>query len=147
MTACCFVLWKWCAHMERENLISGLSTYLWETHAGASSLRVLPLQWLDSASWSMGLGCRMLQNSLCGALVLKGGQKDRFDLLCLDCFEWFNCDNPSGEKHCSFNARPAQQAGKDQALLRHLRKLPRYIRWCLKFIIGVLMWKDELKHV
>lgn len=28
--------------MERENLISGLGTYLWETHVGVSSLRVLP---------------------------------------------------------------------------------------------------------
>lgn len=37
-----FFLWKWYAHMERENLISGLGTYLWETHVGVSSLRVLP---------------------------------------------------------------------------------------------------------
>lgn len=34
-----------------------------------------PLQWLGSASWSMGLGCRMLQSSQCAALMLKGGKR------------------------------------------------------------------------
>lgn len=50
--------------------------YLRETRVGVSSLRASPtLSSGWTASLSMGWGCRMLESSLCGALVLKGGER------------------------------------------------------------------------
>jgi len=52
-------------HVERENLIleCEVSTYLWETHIGVSSVdysMVHSLQWTGLTSLSTGLGCTTL---------------------------------------------------------------------------------------
>lgn len=127
------------------------------------------LQWMDFASLSMGVGSMRFTNSMCGALHygharrwLKGlgwdlrssfWEKFWSDLtvcigfavsrLFLMVAVSFSAWTSAEVNLVLFNAKLVQWAVKDQVLQGHLVNLPWYIRWCLKFIISALMWRDE----